>query len=165
MANSYTGYGGLNISAADLKNLNTGANDIVSFTAFDYIDDSEEYYGGTLGWDDVQQGDVWLCNIQAGYSSDVYHIYGVTAQDDNDNAIWRGHHDENGLNANFIVKGDEILDGNAEPGNVDILIQQSDTSNSGVNYQLGVYAIRLKSTESEGRNRAHGLNGLESLDA
>lgn len=158
---SKTSPGGIDLSAADLKNLDLSDNDVQRFWAFDFIDDDEEYFGVI---NDIDLGDLWLINLQVGYATDSFSLYGVHLEDDANNQIWGGHHDEETLNVTMVFTGADLLGGNTPPGNMDLVIQQADTSDSGQNFQVYVSGVRLASSHDGIRTQATGENGQESFD-
>lgn len=136
-----TANGSMPIDAETLRTIDPTSDDFQHFYDFGFYDDSEEHFGV---FSDIYPGDIWVVKFNVGYVSDAFQDWGVILQTDGNETLFQGIHDSDGLSEVFVWDGDTLLGSGSAPGNVDLLVQQVVTSDSGVNYSAHVTAYRVK---------------------
>lgn len=145
-----------------LKRIDPTTDDYQHFYEFAFVDDSEEWYGVI---DDIYPDDVWVVKINIGYVTDSFTDYGVVLEKDNNDVLFQGAHDADGISEAFVWDGATILGGNSPPGNIDLVLQQVDSTDAGVNYSAHVTAYRVKKDpRSDEATPPHGTGTIENFD-
>lgn len=124
------------------RNIDPDSNDFQVFNpGVVSVDDSEEWFGVVS---DVYEKDLWVVKLNAEFVTDTFTLYLVTLQTDSENVLFQTKHEDDSASKTLLLDGSTILDGNSAPGNIDLQVEQADTSNGAVDYVPFVTGYRIR---------------------